>query len=346
MENHQAAEESVPSRGGRSGRGERTADLEEAQPSGRDTKLVEPTPEEARAFIDAVFRSYGLDPEEATDAYGWRYLSLGSAQGSVGIMEWQPGKYHLVVRAAVLRLPPLDEQLCDFYRWLLELNHDGTLSARFSVHDDIVGVSLSRPIRGLDEVEVHDAIRAVMVVADSYDEWLQETLDRIQSTAPLPLTELPNIRMNPKDAETISTVLGLCDRHGRDLFRYLIEGWQKAGYVVTPAASGIGLAVLIGAQPVRLAAMRPGVGERRQLLILTWEGLRQQEALPHEAIDRYQSVVEQIADLHVTESTAHIEVTGALDRDTADVLLGAMRTLAEAVQPVPAQGGEFPEDSG
>jgi hypothetical protein len=294
---------------------------------------MDPSPDEARALIDGVFRSYGLDPREATDAYGWRYLSLGSAQGSVGVVEWQPGQYHLVVRAAVLRLPLIDEQLCDFYRWLLELNHDGTLSARFSVHDDIVGVSLSRPIRGLDEVEVHDAMRAVMVVADSYDEWLQETLDRIQTTAPLPLTELPNIVVEPKDAETISTILGLCDPHGRDVFRYLMERWQKAGYIVAPGTSGIGLAVPIGPKQYRLAGMRPGVGERRQLLILGWEGLRNQKAFPYKAVDRYQSAVEKLSKLHITESTVHIEVTEAFDRDSAKALLAAMRTLAKAVQP-------------
>ncbi len=341
MKELQAAEDSVHSQASGSGRGERIADLDEAQPSGRDKKLVEPTPDEARALIDRVFRSYGLDPGEATDAFGWRYLSLGSAQGSVGVVEWQPGQYHLVVRAAVLRLPPMDEQLCDFYRWLLELNHDGTLSARFSVHDDIVGVSLSRPIRGLDEVEVHDAIRAVMVVADSYDDWLQETLDRIKRTAPLPLTELPNIRMKPKDAEAISSVLGLCDRHGRDVFRYLMERWQEKGYIVTPGASGIGLALSIGPKQVRLAAMRPGVGERRQLLILGWEGLRNQKAFPPEAIDRFQSAVEKVAVLHVTESTAHIEVTEAFDRDSAKAVLAAMRALAKAVQPERAEGDEL-----
>jgi hypothetical protein len=234
----------------------------------------------------------------------------------------------------------MDEQLCDFYRWLLELNHDGTLSARFSVHDDIVGVSLSRPIRGLDEVEVHDAIRAVMVVADSYDGWLQETLDRIQRTAPLSLTELPGIQMKPNDAETISTVLGLCDPHGRDIFGYLMERWQKAGYTVAPGTSGIGLAIPIGPQQHRLAAMRPGVGERRQLLILSWEGLRNQKAFPTKAIDRFQAAVEKVATPHITESTAHIEVAEAFDRDSAKALLGAMRTLATAVQPELAEQDE------
>jgi len=128
-------------------------------------------------------------------------------------------------------------------------------------------------------------------------------------------------------------VLGRCDPHGRDVFRYLMERWQKAGYTVTPGTSGIGLAIPIGSRQHRLAAMRPGIGERRQLLILGWEGLRKQRAFPHQAIDRFQSAVERVATPHITESTAHIEVTEAFDRDSAKALLGAMRSLAKAVQP-------------
>jgi hypothetical protein len=147
------------------------------------------------------------------------------------------------------------------------------------------------------------------------------------------LTELPDIVVKPKDAETISTILGLCDPHGRDVFRYLMERWQEAGYIVAPGTSGIGLAVPIGPKQYRLAGMRPGVGERRQLLILGWEGLRHQKAFPHKAVDRFQSAVEKLSKLHITESTVHIEVTEAFDRDSAKALLAAMRTLAKAVQP-------------
>jgi len=341
MTDNQAPEDGHHSERNGVGRGRRIAGLSGVQPSVRARKPVDLTPDEARALIDTVLRSYGLDPKEATDAYGWRYLSLGSAQGSVGVVEWQPGRYELVVRAAVVRLPLEDNQLCDFYRWLLELNHDGTLSARFSVHDDVVGVSLSRPIRGLDEVEVHDAIRAVMVVADSYDEWLQETLDRIQRTAPVPVTELPNIPMKPKDAAAISTVLGLCDPHGLDIFRYLMERWQRTGNVVSASTSGISLAVPIGPKQYSLAGMRPGVGERRQLLIVGWEGLRNQKAFAAKAIDRYQAAVQKLVTLHVTESTAHIEVTEDFDRQSAKALLRAMRALAKAARPELAEEDEF-----
>ncbi|MBU0495440.1 MAG: YbjN domain-containing protein [Chloroflexi bacterium] len=314
---------------GRNGTEKRIHDLDAVRPFGVRAQPLDLTPDEARALIDGVFRSYGLDPRKSTDPYGWRRLSLGSADGLVGIVEWQPDEYYLVVVAPLLELPTDPEPPADFYRLLLALNHDGTFAARFSIHDNVVHVGLARPIRGLVEEEVDDAIRAVMVVADSYDEWLQIILDTARGLAPLPLSELPSIKMTPKEAQGIGAVLAACDPHGRDIFRYLMEHWQKAGYVVEPGTSGIGLKITIGSKSYGLAGMRPGVGERRQLVILGWEGLHQTRLFPVKALERFQSTVAKIATLRVTESTAHIEVTAAFDRGSAKALLNALRALAK-----------------
>ena len=329
---------------GGNGHRSRIYDLNAARPSGRRGKPIDLTPAEARALIDGVFRSYGLDPMKSTDPYGWRHLSLGSAEGLAGVVEWQPGDYYLVVFAPVLEVPADLEQLSGLYKLLLELNHDGTLSTRFSIHDSMVYVSLARPIRGLDEEEVDDAVRAVMTVADSYDEWLRRILNEVLGLAPPPLPELPNIKMTPKEAQIIGTVLAYCDSHGQDIFRYLMERWQKAGYIVDPGTTGIGLKIPVGSKLYSLAAMRPGVGERRQLVILGWEGLRTQKVFPPKAIDKFQSAVTKIADVKVTESTGHIEVTETFDRECAKALLRAMRALAKAARPELAEEEKFEWD--
>jgi len=335
---------------GGNGHENRIYDLNAARPSGRHGKPIGLTPDEARALIDGVFRSYGLDPMKSTDPYGWRYLSLGSANGLAGVVEWQPGDYYLVVFAPILEVEADPELLSPFYKLLLELNHDGTLAARFSIHDNVVYVGLTRPIRGLDEEEVDDAIRAVMKVADSYDEWLQAVMDAALGMPTLPLSELPNIKMTPKEAQVIGTVLAACDRHGQDIFRYLMERWQKAGYIVGPGTTGIGMYIKIPPDPELLysmAAIRPGVGEdkesRRPLVIIGWEGLRKEDVFPSEAIDKFQSAVTKITDVKVTESTAHIEVTEAFNRNSAKALLSAMRALAKtAHKPKPKPPIEWP----
>jgi len=174
---------------------------------------------------------------------------------------------------------------------------------------------------------------AAMIVADRYDEWLQSVLDQILGLPPRALPELPNIKMTPQEAQTIGSVLIVCDSHGQDMFRYLMERWQKAGYVVDPGTTGIGLKTSVGSKSYSLGGMRPGVGERRQLIILGWEGLRKQKVFPDKAIDRFQAAVLKIADPKVTESTAHIEVTESFDRERAKALLQAMYALAKAARP-------------
>ena len=79
MTDHQAAEDSIRSQTSGSGRGKRIADLDEVQQSGPDRKLVDPTPDEARALIDRVFRKIGNLAHAACRArLAWWSGSLGS----------------------------------------------------------------------------------------------------------------------------------------------------------------------------------------------------------------------------------------------------------------------------
>lgn len=324
----------MPTKGNGNGKDNRLSFLGTSSISSNWKRYTGPTSDEARALIDKVFRNYGLDPLKATDPSGWRHLSLGLARGAAGVVEWQPGIYYLVVFAPVLDLPEGDpSHLLGLYKLLLELNHDGTLAARFSIQNNVVYVGLTRPIRGLDQEEVDAAIRAVMTVADSYDEWLQAVLDASLGTASVPIQELPKVKLLPQEVLRVGAVLSACDPHGREVFGYLMEQWQKAGYVIDSTATGIGLKIPLGSYLYSLASMRPGVGERRQLVIIGWEGLRKQKAFAADAIDRFQSAVMKIADIKVTESTGHIEVTEDFNQNCAKALWQAMRTLAQAAHP-------------
>jgi hypothetical protein len=299
-------------------------------------KPITLTPDEARALIDSVFRSHGLDPTENMDRYGWRRLTLGSAEGYAGVIEWQPGLHFLVIFSPIVRIPASLAVPADFYRLLLALNHDGTLAARFSIQDDIVYVGLTRPIRGLDEEEVDDAIRAVMAVADSYDDWLHSIVQAMEGGLVFPVSDLPQIKMSSEQAHAIAGVLAVCDDHGRRIFNCLMEGWQKAGHIVEPGTNGIGLKIVVGGRRYSLAGLRPGVAGRRQLVILGWENLRREGIFPDEAVDHFQATASWLPPLRVTESTAHLEVTEDFSPDNAKELLRALRELAEGVEGRPA----------
>lgn len=318
---------------GGNGHRNRLHDLDSARSSPRRGKPISLTPDEARALIDSVLREYGLDPLECTDPFGWRHLSLGSVEGAAGVIEWKSGEPYLVVFAPILELPDDPSHLSELYRLLLELNHDGTLSARLSIHDDTVHVGLTRPIRGLDKEEVDDAIHTVMSVADHYDEWLQSVSDQILGAIPPAPLKLPNIKITPQEAQVIGSILAVCDPHGQDMMCYLMERWQKTGYIVEPGTTGIGLKAQVGTKTYSLAGMRPGIIGRAALIILSWEGLRKQKVFPAKAIDKFQAAVLKIVDPKITESTVHIEIAESFDLERAKALLQAMRVMAKAAEP-------------
>jgi hypothetical protein len=107
-------------------------------------------------MIDRVIASCGLDPRKSTDPQGWRRLSLGSAECRAGVIPWSPTERYLVVFSPLLRLPTKSRQLGKLGRLLLELNHEASQEARFSIHGEILFVAIARPIRGLDEVEMEE----------------------------------------------------------------------------------------------------------------------------------------------------------------------------------------------
>ncbi|HLC01710.1 MAG TPA: hypothetical protein VJK02_01610 [Anaerolineales bacterium] len=56
----------------------------------------------------------------------------------------------------LLWLPTKSRQPGKPYRLLLDLNHEATQGARFSIHGEMLFVAITRPIRGLDEVEMEE----------------------------------------------------------------------------------------------------------------------------------------------------------------------------------------------
>jgi len=302
-------------------------DLEAARRGHRKLKQSSLSPDEASILIDSVFFRYGLDPTLWTDFSGWRHIMIGSAEGFAGIVEWQLEEHYLVVLAPILEIPEEEDQLLEFYRMLLELNYHGTLSAHFSIYEDTLYLGITRPIRGLDEEEVDEAIRTVMVLADSYDDRLKELIHLIPPSLP----ELPDIKMRPKDAQIIGLTLSACDPHGRKIFRFLMEKWEALEYLVEAGTTGIALCFPINDQPYALAALHPGFADRKQEIILSWGGLQRKAEFPQKVIQDFQSEVMEISEVKTTANTGHIEVLESFNEKKAIALIEAMDGFAQHV---------------
>ena len=304
----------------------RMLDLEAARRTSRRLKGSPLSPDEASILIDSVLLRYGMDPTLWTDLSGWRHMMIGSAEGFAGVVEWQSEDYYLVVLAPILDIPEDAEQLTEFYQMLLELNYHGTLSAHFSIYERTLYLGITRPIRSLDEEEVDEAIRTVMTLADSYDDRLKELINLIPPSMP----SLPDIKMRPQEAHIIGATLAACDTHGQNIFRYLMERWESLGYMVEASTTGIALSFILDEQYYALAALHPGFADRKQEIILGWEGLRRKILFSDEAIRTFQSDVGSLTEIKTTANTAHIEIMETFTEENAEALLRIMDEFAHA----------------
>jgi hypothetical protein len=271
---------------------------------------------------------------------GWRHIAVGSVQAAVGVVERGVNEPHLVVLAPVIKVPDDTQAHAPLFRALLELNHERPLGAHFSIHDDVVYTILARPTRGLDTKAVGEAVRAVVGLAEGQADRLSTIPPPPEPTSELVrLAELPEIKMTPREVRVMRSVLSACDHHSREILRYLLEGWGKAGHIVVvdPETGTVGMKIRLGPGPrftlYTLAGVSLAADQRCQRLALSWEGLRQSGLFPGEAVDAFQASVAEIVDFQPNENIAQIEITERFDRSRARTLLWALRALAQAARP-------------
>ena len=311
------------------GVGDRVRDLQQARRGGPRSQLPSISPAEVLGMIDRVIASYGLDPRKSTDPQGWRRLSLGSAQCRAGVIRWSPTERYLVVFSPLLRLPTKSRQLGRLYRLLLELNHEATLGARFSIHGEVLFVSITRSIRGLDEVEVEDAILSVLTIADLYDERLEEFLGRL----PPAMAQLPDIKLRPKQALAIGARLAYANPHAQLVFRTMMEEWHRKGHPVDPTENGISLRAKVGEKNYGLGYLAPALARHPGTIILAWRALQRYQVFPAEAIEAFQAAVSASTSLTYTETNAHLAVTEEFGKEAAKALVRELDRLAQTGDP-------------
>ena len=279
-----------------------------------------PAPFEAQQMIDQAVWTLGIDPQEATDPDGWRHLSLGSAHGLINLLEWEPGLPFLVVWSPILRAPDDPRLRAHLFETLLRLNHHQTGMARASLHGDLIVLSFVRPIHGLDLDEVLDAIRMVLIAADSLDEPLQAAFDML----------MPKIEMDEETWQGVRDVLRLCDPHTQAIFKHLIEGWvARRGAVI---AGGSNVALRAGSGRGRTLAALIGYASAGPLVTVGWDSLGRQWGLRERDEAAFKEAVPRPARFKITESSAHLPVDESFTVEMADRLLDALAALDQALK--------------
>jgi hypothetical protein len=271
-------------------------------------------------MVNQALWNLGVDPQEATDPEGWRHLSLGTAHGLINIIEWEPGLHFLAVWSPILRAPEDPRLRAQLFETLLQLNHRETGMARYSLKDDLVIFSFVRPIHGLDLNEVLDAIRMVMMVADTLDEYLQSAFE----------IAMPQIKMDDATWLGVLDVLRLCDAHTQAIFKCLMEGWVAQKGVVDTGKGSIGLCSKSAGEKTLAALI--GYASAGPLATIGWDSLERGWGIRPDDAAVFKQAVPRPKRFKTTESSANLPVDESFTEAMADQLLDALVFLEKALQ--------------
>lgn len=130
------------------------------------------------AQIDAFMHEVGYeDPASRTDEEGWRWFQLGSAEGRASVIESDEGELYFRAESPMMPLPSDKELILPLMRELLELNLVTIGVERLGIKNEMVFVSVTRPIMELRENDFPNFIHGVMATADNLDDLLIEKYD-------------------------------------------------------------------------------------------------------------------------------------------------------------------------
>jgi anti-sigma factor RsiW len=142
---------------------------------------VESEFENAKSLVEATIRKLGLDPAamqapSAGEGQAAWTLKRGSASVLVVVTrrENEGDATYLRIASPVVTLPADASRHPPLFRRILELNAGGLANAAFGLIGDRVVVVSERPVAGLDEGEVEQAVRHLAAVADTFDDRLEK----------------------------------------------------------------------------------------------------------------------------------------------------------------------------
>lgn len=281
-------------------------------------------------MIDQALQILGVDPAAVTDVNGWRIIGLGTAMGLINLIQLDFGEYCLVVWSPLLHLPADPRLQLRLFETLLRLNHHETGLARFALQDDLVVLSVVRPIHGLILDEVLEAIRTVLAIADQVDEQLRELF----------AVELPAIPLDSQAWQVAYEVLRLCAPRTQHLFNLLLEKWVAHKGQVTAGQNNL---ALVGKTSGKTVAALIGYASAGPLVTVSWDALEKQGLLAKD-IQAFKQAVPRPAGFKVTASSAHLPVDESFTAAMVEQLVTALSALDKAFQrAVPPPAAPLPD---
>ena len=313
-----------------------------------NNNLLNNVADKSRDMILRVLEINQYDPTAIT-FLSTHEITLQEVGGVLAVVGFDPDIYIVILNLPVVVMPIYGKILTigDVMQLLTVVSE--IPSAQFALEDNIVFFTLCRPLYSFDKEKIPAIFNSMLKGTEELREDLLIAVRRYyQIKTPdewnYPDPSLPNIKMTPKEMQVIYSILSRCSKTVQDIFIFLMEKWYKAGYIVSTTPSTIVLyapyddrtvclAVLIPGTSEGLAALQPQGYVQLPIIALSWELLRRYKGLPAESVDKFQNDVNKISTFHVTDATAHIEMSDQFGVSSAKALIKAMKALAKSVRP-------------
>lgn len=300
-----------------------------AQEKNKDSQPIVQTLEIPETLL-YVLKENQIDPQNISNIK-YQHFSLGEVSGSIGVLVLGQDRFFLAVNMPVLLLNEIKPVLTNDDIVRIGSMMGNTFSEKYVLQN---GAVFSQYFLSMKPIEIEKAPvviqNTVEVIQEMHQKWLKtiEFLQQGQQSEPEPV--LPNIKLTPKQLQKVIAVLDGCDSGARQIYSYLMERWQKAGYTIETKNVGISLKMPFGKGLLNICSMDSMRWDKSHYIWITW--FESWKGIPDEAVTRYRTAIQKVTEVFPQTSGAYIVIDQKLTKENAKDLVSALINLAKSVK--------------
>ena len=140
------------------------------------------------------------------------------------------------------------------------------------------------------------------------------------------------VKPEKEKVQSLEELIAICTPHTKDIFVFMIEIWQQAGFTIRPVIGGISLLIKED-KLVPVATLRPETKGVQAIVFIGWSSMNNSDLFPADSFERFQTSISSLFELGKIGNSARIEVNDKFDKDQArsmaETFIGLARSIKE-----------------
>jgi hypothetical protein len=310
-------------------------DIYQALAEVKDIKVGEGSEGQLLERIIEIIQSFKSVPEEIDQLWS-RDLTYKGQPGFTSVVKTKSSTFILVGSAPVMVLPYKDKMLNMDELSKLTSSIEEIPHSQFVFNNDTISMLICKDFDKLNDDYVAATLDDSIKIFARASKDLYEAFDVLyvaeNPIKTFPEPKLPNVRLSPNEMEVVHSVMANTDAHGQKIYKFIIEKWSKAGFIVTTTKQMIVLDCPYGDSTARIAMLFPANAQGNAPIGLFWGALRKYTGFPKEVVDNYQDSIQKLFTLKkITQSAAYFEVDEKTTTKQISRLAKEMSKLATSV---------------